>query len=73
MRAYLSAKIVSEKWRADALHVAIATVNGCDAIVAGFKHIAHFDKISLYNEVNMAHGFGPLAIHSPQKMVHYED
>lgn len=74
MRAYLSANIVSEKWRADALHVALATAHGCDAIVSwNFKHIVHFDKISLYNEVNMAHGFGPLAIHSPQEVVHYED
>lgn len=74
MRAYLYARIVSEKWRADALHVAIATASRCQAIVSwNFKHIVHFDKISLYNEVNMAHGFGPLAIHSPQEMVHYED
>ena len=59
---------------ADALHVAIATAHECDAIVSlNFKHIVHFDKISLYNSVNLANGFGPLAIHSPQEVVHYED
>lgn len=74
MRAYLAAGIVGEKWRADALHVAVATVNDCRAIVSwNFKHIVHFDKISLYNEVNIAEGFGTLAIHSPNEMVSYED
>ena len=31
--AYLDAHVVSDKWAADALHVAVATVNGCRAIV----------------------------------------
>lgn len=47
MQAYLSAGIVGERWRADALHVAAATVVGCRAIVSwNFRHIVHFEKIS---------------------------
>jgi predicted nucleic acid-binding protein len=74
VRHYIAAGIVSERWRPDALHVAMATVSGCRAIVSwNFRHIVHFEKIPLYNGVNMSQGFGPLAIHTPQEMVHYED
>lgn len=74
MEAYISSGIVGERWRADALHVAAATVSRCQAIVSwNFKHIVHFDKISLYNNVNLKQGYGALAIHTPQEMVHYED
>jgi predicted nucleic acid-binding protein len=74
VRAYLAAGIVGERWRADALHVAVAAAGGCRAIVSwNFRHIVHFEKIPLYNGVNMAQGFGALAIHTPQEMLHYED
>ena len=74
VRAYLAAGIVRERWRADALHVAMASASGCRAIVSwNFRHIVHFEKIPLYNGVNMTHGFSPLAIHTPQEMLHYED
>jgi len=32
-QAYLRAGVVSPKWAADALHVAVVSVNGCHAIV----------------------------------------
>jgi len=74
MRRYIAAGIVGERWRADAQHVVIASVCGCRAIVSwNFRHIVHFEKIPLYNGVNMSNGFGALAIHTPQEMVHYED
>lgn len=74
VRRYIAAGIVGERWRPDAQHVAMATVSGCRAIVSwNFRHIVHFEKIPLYNGVNMSQGFGPLAIHTPQEMVHYED
>jgi len=38
-----------------------------------FRHIVHFQKIPMYNGVNLAHGHGSLAIHTPQEMLHYED
>ena len=68
-RAYLDAHVVSTKWAADALHVAMATVSGCRAIVSwNFKHIVNYKRIPLYNEVNQKQGYGPIAIHSPQEM-----
>ena len=74
VRQYIAAGIVGERWRPDAEHVAMATVCGCRAIVSwNFRHIVHFEKIPLYNGVNMTQGFAPLAIHTPQEMVRYED
>ncbi len=72
--AYLEAHVVSAKCETDALHVATATVRGCRAIVSwNFRHIVHFAKIPLYNGVNMAHGFPPLAIHTPQEVISYDE
>ncbi len=73
-QAYLSAGIVARKWEADALHVAIATEGDCRLIVSwNFKHIVNFQKIPLYNGVNLARGFGAIAIHSPQEVIEHED
>jgi predicted nucleic acid-binding protein len=73
-RAYLDAHVVSARWAADALHVAVATVSGCRAIVSwNFKHIVNFRRIPLYNRINEIEGYGPIAIHSPQEVVFDDD
>ena len=72
--AYLAAKIVGRRWSTDALHVALATVSGCRVIVSwNFNHIVHFQKIPLYNAVSAVHGYGPIAIHTPQEVTDYEE
>lgn len=71
--AYLDAGIVTPPFSDDALHVAIATVSGCSLIVSwNFKHIVHFDKIRLYNAVNVLKGFSEIAIFSPLEVISYE-
>lgn len=56
-QAYLDARIVAPQWAADALHVALATIARCSLIVSwNFKHIVHFQKIPLYNAVNILNG-----------------
>lgn len=73
-QAYLDGGIVGRRWEADTLHVAIATVTECRLIVSwNFKHIVSFQKIPLYNGVNLAHGYGAIAIHSPQEVIEHED
>lgn len=73
-RAYLAAGIVGQQWKTDALHVALATESQCAVIVSwNFKHIVNFKKIPLYNGVNLAHGYGPIAIHTPQEVIADED
>jgi len=72
--AYLDAHVVTARWDADALHVAVATVSGCRAIVSwNFKHIVNFRRIPLYNGVNLVHGFPAIAIHTPQEVVSYDE
>jgi hypothetical protein len=72
--AYVQSGIVSEKWRDDAAHVAAATIAEADLIVSwNFKHIVHFDKIRLYNEVNVAHGLRVMEIRSPSEVIGYEE
>lgn len=69
-QAYLRAGIVGPQSMADALHVAAAVTSGCRIIVSwNFKHIVHYAKIPLYNGVNLAQGFSPIAIHSPMEII----
>lgn len=71
---YVAAGVVREKSLGDALHVAIATVSGCDLIVSwNFRHIVHFEKISKYNAVNVLNGYGQIGIYSPSEVIHYDD
>jgi len=68
--AYLEAGIVSSQWSEDALHVALATVSGCSLIVSwNFKHIVHFEKIPLYNAVNVLKGHSNVGIFSPLEVI----
>ena len=73
-QGYMKACIVGPRWETDAMHVAVATVSGCAAIVSwNFKHIVNFRRIPLYNEVNRAMGYGPVAIHTPPEVTSDEE
>lgn len=72
--AYVDAGIVSKKFADDALHVALATLSGCAMIVSwNFKHIVHYDKMRLYNAVNVLQGFDEINIFSPLEVIEYEE
>ena len=72
--AYLRKGIVSSRFADDALHVAVATVHQCNLIISwNFRHIVHFDKIEMYNEVNAQCGHGKIEIYSPWEVIAYED
>jgi predicted nucleic acid-binding protein len=71
--AYLDAKIVSQNYSDDALHVALATVANCKLLASwNFKHIVHFNKISYYNAVNVLNGYNLISIFSPREVIIYE-
>lgn len=36
-----------------------------------FKHIVHFDKIRLFNAVNIEQGYKSLQIYSPREVTNY--
>ena len=72
-QAYLRANIVSISHMTDALHVALATVCDCSSIVSwNFKHIVHFQKVPLYNAVNLVQGYSTITINSPQEVIIYD-
>ena len=71
---YIKSGVATEASLDDALHVAIATVSGCDLIVSwNFRHIVHFDKIPKYNAVNVLNGYGHIGIYSPLEVIQYDN
>ena len=73
-QAYPDAHILTPTWEDDALHIAVATVQGCDLIVSwNFQHIVHFQKIPQYNAVNALQGYDSIAIHSPREVINDDD
>lgn len=38
-----------------------------------FKHIVHFEKISLYNAINRIHGYREIFINSPSEVITYDE
>ena len=69
--AYLRAGVIPAKKRADALHVAIATVAGIDIVVSwNHRHIANERKRSLFAAVNRLAGYNQeLRIHTPFEVI----
>ena len=71
---YLQKKIVTPKYGADALHIAIATIIQVDILVSwNFKHIVNFDKIKLFNAVNVKEGYKPIMILTPMEVIKNEE
>lgn len=70
--AYQQRGIVTPRFYTDGLHIALATVTEVDIVVSwNFKHIVHFDKIRLFNAVNLEHGYKPISIYSPREVTYY--
>lgn len=66
---YIKEKIVTKKSLADTQHIAVATVQGVDLLVSwNFKHIVNYDKIRLYNAVNLKYGYKVLEIRNPRDL-----
>ena len=67
---YMAERIVTEKYRDDAFHIAIATVLDVDVLVSwNFKHIVNLNKIKLFNSVNLREGYGILDIRTPLEVI----
>lgn len=65
-------RIVSPKYADDAVHIALATAAEVDLLVSwNFRHIVHYEKIRLFNAVNLERGYKPLQIYSPREVAHY--
>jgi len=69
-KAYIQAGIVGERHADDALHVALATLARADVIVSwNFKHLVNPLRERAFNGVNIASGYGLIAITSPADII----
>jgi hypothetical protein len=72
--AYQRREILTPKYYDDGLHIALASVAEADLLVSwNFRHIVHFDKIRLFNSVNLELGYKPLQIYSPREVTKAEE
>ena len=56
--------------RADAQHIAIATVGRVDVLVSwNFKHIVNLQRIQGYNSVNLRAGYPLVEIRTPREVL----
>jgi hypothetical protein len=71
---YLNRKILNPKFRDDALHIALASLSNVDVLVSwNFRHIVHYDKIRLFNAVNIENGLKSIDIYSPCEVTNYKE
>lgn len=71
--AYLSHGVVGPGSRADALHVALATLGNAGVLVSwNFKHIVNLGRIRQFNSVNLSLGYGILEIRTPKEVLDYD-
>ena len=69
---YVDARAIGPANRADAQHIAIATVSRVDALVSwNFKHIVNLQRIQAYNSVNLREGYPILEIRTPREVIDY--
>jgi len=68
--AYIAAGVLTAKMRADAQHIAIASVGRVDVLVSwNFKHIANLKRIHGYNSVNLRKGYPMIEIRTPREVL----
>ena len=70
---YIEDGVLARTMRADALHVAAATVAGVDVLASwNFRHLVNLRRIREFNEVNRSMGHSPLDIRTPKELGHDE-
>ena len=71
---YVNEKALGQASMNDAFHIAIASVNRLDCLVSwNFKHIVNFDKIKLFNSINLRLGYPLIDIRTPLEFLKHED
>ena len=71
--AYIREGVIMARMRADAQHIAIATIARVDVLVSwNFKHIVNLYRIQGYNSVNLRRGYPTLEIRAPREVLRDE-
>jgi hypothetical protein len=72
--AYVAAGVLGARMRADAQHIAMATVGRVDVLVSwNFRHIVNLERIHGYNSVNLRKGYPMIEIRPPREVVPHEE
>ena len=67
---YISEKALGKASENDAYHIALASINRIDCLISwNFKHIVNYDKIRMFNAVNMRFGYPLINICSPLEFI----
>ncbi len=66
---YVNARVLPQKYFNDALHIAIAVVNGIKFLVSwNFKHFVNVKTRQMVNLVNLKEGYGVIEIIAPPEL-----
>lgn len=65
-QTYISEKALGKASANDAYHIALSSVHRLDCLISwNFKHIVNFDKIKMFNSINLRLGYPLIDIRSP--------
>jgi len=68
--SYIAAGVLTAKMRADAQHIAMATLARVDVLVSwNFKHVVNLQRIRGYNSVNLRQGYPMIEIRTPREVM----
>ena len=71
--SYISEGVIGRRMRADAQHIAMATLARVDVLVSwNFRHIVNLHRIHGYNSVNLRFDYPILEIRSPREVLRDE-
>lgn len=71
---YIKEKALGQASLNDAYHIALASVNRLDCLVSwNFKHIVNFDKIKLFNSINIKLGYPLIDLRTSLEFLKDED
>lgn len=67
---YIKEGIIPARYRSDALHIAVAVINGIEAIISwNYEHIVKLKTRIMVNGVNRLLGYHEIEICSPEEVV----
>ena len=65
-QTYIAERALGRASENDAYHIALSSVHRVDCLISwNFKHIVNFDKIKMFNSINMRLGYPLIDIRSP--------